>query len=355
MKVAEKHFNGPGYNYGGAMPFIGNGGMPAGQQVSSPNTGTGYGGMGGHQLGNPPKPTGTIEAELINLITKTITPESWSDVGGKGTIQYFPTGLALVINQVQDVQEQVQDLLAALRRLQDLEVAIEMRLVSVSESFFERLAFDFDLNIINRGQSRWEQQLVTQQFAPPGFINSFKPDGFFSGLTPAGTFTPDLGIPLKASSFDFSLPPFGGYPGTLGADGGLTLGLAFLSDIQVFMLLEAAQGDQRTHIMQAPKITVFNAQTANISVQDQLFFLTSVSIAQAGAQTFFVPQQQPFPIGVGMQVTPVVSADRRFVRLNLIPQITNLISANIPLIPVQIPVPQLFDAPQGQGYISGQP
>jgi len=107
--------------------------------------------------------------------------------------------------------------------------------------------------------------------------------------------------------------------------------------------------------MQAPKLTVFNAQTANISVQDQQFFIAGVSIAQAGAQTFFVPQNQPFPTGVGMQVTPVVSADRRFVRLNLVPQITSLISANIPLIPVQIPIPQVFDAPNGQGFLSGQP
>ena len=32
---------------------------------------------------------------------------------------------------------------------------------------------------------------------------------------------------------------------SLGADGGLSLGLAFLSDIQVFMFMEAAQGDRR--------------------------------------------------------------------------------------------------------------
>ncbi|MCI0455887.1 MAG: hypothetical protein L0Z62_02765 [Gemmataceae bacterium] len=344
-EVAMKHYNGGGLNYGGPMPLIGAGGMPFGQQVSSPNSGTGYGSMGGHgaPMANPPKPPGsTIEAELINLITKTIAPETWSDVGGKGTIQYFPTGLALVINQVQDVQEQVQDLLAALRRLQDLEVAIEMRLVSVSESFFERLAFDFDLNIVNRGQSRWEQQLVTQQFAPPGFINAFRPDGFFSGLTPAGTFTPDLGVPLKASSFDFSLPPFGGYPGTLGADGGLTLGLAFLSDVQVFLLLEAAQGDRRYNTVQAPKITVFNGQQAFIQVQDAQFFLTQINVVPIGSQLVFQPQNSPLFFGVTLQVTPVVSADRRFVRLNMQPSLTNLFSATVPLVPIQIPVDQLF-------------
>ncbi len=322
-----------------------NGGQPVGTGNGAPAQGNG--------LNGPPKPPGsTIEDLLIKLITTTIDPQSWNEVGGKGTIQYFPLGMALVINQIQDVQEQIQDLLAALRRLQDLEVAIEMRLVSVSESFFERMAFDFDLNIINRGQTRWEQQLVTQQFAPPGFINAFKPDGFFSGLTPAGTFTPDLGVPIRASSFDFSLPPFGGYPGTLGADGGLSLGLAFLSDVQVFMLLEAAQGDRRYNLMQAPKLTVFNGQTATITASESQFFLTQINVVAFGSQLVFQPQNSPILTnGVSMFVTPVVSADRRFVRLNIIPQISNLTSANVPLLPVQIPVNDLFF----DGIVSTQP
>ncbi len=325
-------------NYGGGVPNMYNNAMlPNGQPVGTPG-GQGHGGNAGPNKGVP----STIEDVLIRLITNTIEPQSWHDQGGKGTIQYFPIGLALVINQTPDIIEQISDLLAALRRLQDLEVAIEMRLVSVSESFFERLGMDFDINIVNNGQTRFEQQLLTNQFRPPGFINKFVPDTFFSGLTPAGTFTPDLGIPLKNSSFDFSLPPFGGYPGTLGADGGLTLGLAFLSDIQVFMLIEAAQGDRRANVMQAPKITVFNGQTAFIQVGDAQFFLTTIQPQQFGSQLVFQPQNSPIPIQVALQVTPVVSADRRFVRLNLSPQLSNLVSANVPMVPFQFAVPDLF-------------
>src|SRR5205085_8300391 len=128
----------------------------------------------------------TLEGLLMQLITHTVEPNSWEPVGGKGTIQYYPLGLALVVNQTQDIQEQIVDLLAALRRLQDLEVAIEMRLVSVSEAFFERIGLDFDINIVNRN-TKYEPQLLTGQFAPAGFINRFAPSSFFSGLTPAGT------------------------------------------------------------------------------------------------------------------------------------------------------------------------
>ncbi len=293
---------------------------------------------------------------LIDLIQNTVAQNTWQSVGGQGTIQYYPLGMALVVNQTQEVQEDVAALLASLRRLQDLEVAIEMRLVSVSESFFERIGVDFNVNIKSPTSAANQIDLVNGQFTPFGQVNSqFQGIKAITGLTPAGTLTPDLGIPIRNSSFDFSVPPFGGYPGTLGADGGLSLGLAFLSDIQVFMFLEAAQGDRRLNVMQAPKLTVFNGQTANITVNDQQFFLTGVNINQANGQIFFSPNNQPFPLGVTMQVTPVVSADRRFVRLNLTPNLTNLASTNVPLIPVQIPVPQLLEGPGNAASAIGQP
>lgn len=65
------------------------------------------------------------EERLINLIQRGIEPGSWSSKGGAGTIEYYPLGKALVVNQTPDVQEQVQELLNALRRVQDHECAKE--------------------------------------------------------------------------------------------------------------------------------------------------------------------------------------------------------------------------------------
>jgi type II secretory pathway component GspD/PulD (secretin) len=260
-------------------------------------------------------------------------------MGGPGTIQYFPLGHALIVNQTQEVQEDVLNLLQSLRRLQDLEVAIEVKLVQVADSFFERIGVDFDLNILTPKQKTYETQLLNGTFQPPGFINRFRPDNFISGLTPAGTFTSDLSVPIKGSSFDFSLPPFGNYPGTIGSDGGISLGLAFLSDIQVYLFMTAAQGNRRLNVMQAPRITVFNGQTATISIQDNIFFLISATPTYFGNTLAFVPQNQPFPVGMLLQVNPVVSADRRFVRMNLQPQITGISGAAVPLIPFQTVIP----------------
>jgi type II secretory pathway component GspD/PulD (secretin) len=341
----------------GQTPWMASTSLNGGTPVGSSNAYSPYNSM--HVPGGDPQKTvggtRTIEETLIDLIQKIVAPDTWVDVGGKGTIRYYPNGLALVVSQTQDIQEQVADLLAALRRLQELEVAIEMKMITVSEAFYEMIGVNFDITL-NNNQARYGVDLTTQNFQLPGQPNVFRPTNFVSGLTPTGTFTPDFNIPITNSSFQVaSQPPFGGFPGTLGMDGGLSMGLAFLSEIQVFMFMEAAQVDRRANVMQAPKITVFNGQTANITVQDQQFFLTGVNLVQAGAQVFFVPNQQPFPLGVQLQVTPVVSADRRFVRVNLQPTLTNLASTNVPLIPVQIPVPQLFEGPGAASTTGGQP
>lgn len=57
---------------------------------------------------------------LINVIVSTIKPDTWADTGGQGGIERFPNAHALVITQTREVHEQVGNLLAQLRKVQDL-------------------------------------------------------------------------------------------------------------------------------------------------------------------------------------------------------------------------------------------
>jgi hypothetical protein len=63
------------------------------------------------------------EEVLIKLIMHVIAPQSWSPVGGAGTIDFFPLGRTLVVSQTPEVQEQVAELLAGLRRFKAQQVA----------------------------------------------------------------------------------------------------------------------------------------------------------------------------------------------------------------------------------------
>jgi hypothetical protein len=65
-------------------------------------------------------PAGTDGREaqsLMRVLVNTIEPKSWKELGGEGTIEYYPEGTCLVVRQTADVQRQVQELLKTLRKV----------------------------------------------------------------------------------------------------------------------------------------------------------------------------------------------------------------------------------------------
>jgi type II secretory pathway component GspD/PulD (secretin)/tetratricopeptide (TPR) repeat protein len=328
--------------------------LTTGESVGSP-TGSPFGTDGRQPQTKETKsgPANTTEDKLIALIKSVVAPESWTDSGGPGNIDYFPLSMTLVINQTPDIQEQVADLLSALRRLQDQEVAIEIRFITIDDSFFERIGVDFNMNIQTKN-TRIQPTLTSGTFTPDGYINAFAPKNTVVGIQPTGTFTPDLNIPITTQTYTQAVPDFGGYQGTPGF-GGLTVGLAFLSDIQVFLFLEAVQGDVRTNVMQAPKLSLFNGQTSTITVTTSQNFVTGAQVGNTGGQYTFTPVTQQFPFGIQLTMQGVISADRRFVRMSLAPTLTNLSSTNVNLFPVVVPIfPQLDGSAFGQPVVFTQ-
>jgi RNA polymerase sigma factor (sigma-70 family) len=71
----------------------------------------------------------TKEDLLIKKIMRTVAPSSWQGSGGTGTIQYYPLGRALVVSNTPRVQAQVRYLLETMRRVQDVQVTTETRIL----------------------------------------------------------------------------------------------------------------------------------------------------------------------------------------------------------------------------------
>lgn len=82
-------------------------------QAFGPGAAGGLGAMIG-----PQAQVGATDAgsDLVDLIQKTIAPQSWNINGGPGAIYYWSPGRALVISANQEVHEQLGDLLDQLRR-----------------------------------------------------------------------------------------------------------------------------------------------------------------------------------------------------------------------------------------------
>lgn len=266
-------------------------GQPQGNMGFGPGNGIG-GGPGGFGGGVQPD-----FDSLIELITTTVEPDSWEELGGPGSVAPFATNLSLVVSQTQEVHDRLADLLAQLRRLQDLQVTIEVRFITLNDNFFERIGVDFDFDIADNTDGNLSGD-------PSVTIG-------WDGTAP----TSDLDLQFMQQTFGNTLPAIGGLTGSAGA----TFGFAMLSDIETYFFVNAAQGDLRSNVMQAPKVTLFNGQTAFVSDTTQTPFVTSV-VPVVGD---FAAAQQPVIVvlneGTSLSVQAVVSPDRRFVRLTLVP------------------------------------
>jgi general secretion pathway protein D len=349
--------------------FPGRGGMPTTGSVPSIPFG-------------PPTVGGTQAdfQSLIDLIQSTIAPDTWQDTGGPGAIRPFETNLSLVVSQTQEVHEEIADLLDQLRRLQDLQVTIEVRFITLNDTFFERIGVDFDFNIqsgVNQplnltavptqsngstapaalgltarpgGRS---QTIGLDNFGNPGVaLNPFSASvggqggqggqgGIGGGQGGQGGQVGQVGgvgqqnvaqgvnglnsgnrsffsIPFRQNSFGAAqVPVFPGMPDPVTS--AANFGFAILSDIEAFFLIQAAQGNTRSNVMSAPKVTLFNGQNAFVSDTRQRPFVTSV-VPVVG--DFSAAQQPVITVlneGTAVNVQAVVSNDRRFVRLTLVP------------------------------------
>lgn len=298
----------PNGQVGGAVP-----GSAMAQQFGANNTpgassvplGGGPGGLGGAANAD--------FDSLIDLIVSTVEYDSWMENGsGEGEIQPFPTNLSLVISQTQRVHEQIADLLEQLRRLQDLQVTIEVRFIRLTDSFFERIGIDFDFNVQD-GTNLTDAE-VADPATPPSASATVGISAMPTSLAdPLPDFTVGLDVPFRDNSFGLTTPQFGGNQ-TVGE-----FGFAILSDIEAFFLINASQGDQRANVLQAPKVTLFNGQQGIVADTSLRPFVISV-IPVVGE---FAAAQQPVIVvlseGTLLSVQAVVSDDRRYVRLTLVP------------------------------------
>lgn len=243
---------------------------------------------------------------LMNLIEQTIAPDAWENMGGSSTMAPYPQNLTLIVNTTSDVHKEIEDLLKSLRALQNLQITIELKFITLSDTFFEQIGVDFDLQFDDN-----VTELPRGEDDPPAVTIGW------DGIT--GLPTGDLDIQFQNGSFGVN-PAFGAPdPGALS-----TIGFAVLSDIEAFFFLQAAQGDERTNVMQAPKVTMFDGQTASVGDFTSRPFVTGI-IPVVGD---FAVAQQPVIVvldeGTKLSVQGIVSEDRRFVRVTLMPQFSQI-------------------------------
>ncbi|MDP6380859.1 MAG: hypothetical protein QF662_05905, partial [Phycisphaerae bacterium] len=297
-------------------------------------TGPGTGGGGGAVGGFFDEAGGGIEDEevlgvdaLKELIMRTVNPRSdqsvaeWLDNGGTGTIEDIRG--VLVITQTERGHQLIKELLDQLRAQRAVMVSVETRFVTVSDDFLQDITLDVDLAF--QGGRRFNQ--AGNPIGDPGAATSY--------TTLPGLATGQFGQPIVISSTSSngagtsSMLPLTSF-GFTGNEGGIAIGGVFLDKIQLGFMLRAIQADKRSTVMWAPRITMYDGQRAYVSVTTQNLYVSDLEpvVSTGGgdgdASALYNPTISAIPEGTTLDVRATVSADRKYVQLDLYPQVVGI-------------------------------
>jgi len=270
-----------------------------------------------------PEPAPIFPAEsLVELIRETVGGEAkWED---PATIE-ARNGI-LIVRNTSDIMAGVDDLLSQLRANTGLLVNLEIRFLTAQDNFLR----DVGVDVRGLGNN-------AAGIGAPGLGSPTVQDDVFSGntATPGGTGTArDTGIFFNDGQdgayaarvenlFDNNIRQFGD-PTVLSPSGGLSFQHTFLDDTQLEVILRAVEKSERVQQITAPRITVYNTQRANVSVLNQVSYVQDFDVEIAQASNIANPIVQTIQDGIVLDVRPVVSADRRFVQLELRPTVAVL-------------------------------
>jgi len=225
--------------------------------------------------------------DLILLVQDTVSPDSWFDAGGEGTVTSYGTRL-LSVRQTADVHNQLSSLLEELRKAHGYQIAIEARFLKVRENFLEDIGLDID------------------------FL--YNPGGKFSEIS------------FQQGSAVLSTPTGSGIEGSLAGAvaSSLTGGYGtILDDLQVSFVLNATQAHGDSTLITAPKATVLSGESATFRVQRSLYYAGDIQIESreqgdiARGFVTFTYEDREVVSGTILNISPTIAPDKKHVLLNI--------------------------------------
>ena len=262
--------------------------------------------------------------DLIGLVQNNVSvPDYWTEEG----VSIAASGEdKLVVVAEPGVQREVTAFLDDLRAFSGLAVNIETRFLTVTDNFLRDVGVDI------RGLGNGTPGPI----ALLDDVTNGLQDGASAGFDNGG-----VGLPANASGSpssgafynnnsdgDFRARTENIFDQALGnklsSVGGAVIQYTMLDDTNLSLILRAVEKSQEGRVLQAPSVTVFNTQRANITLINQLTFIQDFDVEVA--QTAFIadPIVGIIQDGVVLDVLPTVSHDRKYITLQLKPTVANL-------------------------------
>jgi general secretion pathway protein D len=268
--------------------------------------------------------------EIKKYITDNVDTTTWKDNGGDvGSISSSPLRAVLLITQTASAHNKIQSVLDSLRASQALQVSVETRFLIVQRNFLEDIGVnaDFEFNPLqNPANSR--SGVNSSRFTPVSITQT--------QVTDNTTFRDANGNVVAnqaqgSRTLDWiSNVGNAAVPGSIAANPAdypnpLVISGSYVDNMTVTFLIRAVQANVNTTSLTAPKLTLFSGQTAVLIVQTQQAYVSNLTPVVAPGAALFDPQvQTTTATGVVLKVQATVSPDRKYVFMNLQPQLARL-------------------------------
>ncbi len=282
--------------------------------------------------------------DIVDLIQENVDRDGWEDFGGEtGTISEL-NGNLVIVNTPKN-HRAITGLLSKLRAVRNLQINVESRFLLINEDYFEQIGVDIDVYFANNNEYNILRTIDPTLLPSDFFSRSEEGDLILNRVVQGGNFfdTDGDGVPDQPIGQPVFAPgtqgdnwsPIQGAQNSLGltrglaqgsfasdvlaAAGGPALSVAgrFLDDIQVDFLVEATQADRSSMTLTAPRLTISNGQLAYTFVGTQTSFISDLVPVVSNSAVGLDPTVGVVPEGVRLVVRGVVSADRRYVTLDV--------------------------------------
>jgi type II secretory pathway component GspD/PulD (secretin) len=257
---------------------------------------------------------------IKELIQQNIDQEIW----GNGSNIDFKEPGTLVVKAPLATHAKIRKLLSDLRNTGGMQVAVETRFITVSDNFLQDIGVDMrglgddslGAGIPGKGANVTFDDVLAGNLGTPLGIGTGTDAGVFYNFIHGQQ---DLRARVE-NLYDVAL----GKPGILTGSGGTSLQATYLDDTQVEAILRAVEKSERSTQVIAPKITAYNNQRSNVQVLNQVSYISDFDVEIAQLAQIGDPIIQQLRDGVVLDFHPVISADKRYVTMELRPTVAIL-------------------------------
>lgn len=257
--------------------------------------------------------------ELVELIRSTIANKPNEGWDAPFDIAFQESTGILVARHLPRIHKNVNRLLKSIRASMDMIVTVEARFLTVQHHFLEDIGIDLTgLTDAAANLPNW----VTN--APPaGYGFSASSSGIYRRSSTGGhVFRARVEHVLGQ---DTLLSRFGA--SAFATTGSTALSYRILKNYSLNMIMNAIKKDEKSKVLVAPMLTVFNGQRAHIYISQQFTYIKDYDIVQSSGP-FGISAADPVTDivsdGIVLDVRPTISADLRYITLELRPTLALL-------------------------------